>query len=122
MTLVEWLIRETEQRGWSYNQLAKRAGLSSSGISLVLSGQRRAGFEFCTKIARAFSVPAEDVLRRAGLLPPVPTETPSLREVIHLFNQLSPEQQDNMIAMARALLAEQKRRSKEKRPSAAEAT
>lgn len=33
----EWLNQEIEKRGWSYSELGRRAGISHSTISLVLS-------------------------------------------------------------------------------------
>lgn len=118
---AEWLHQELNRRALNPSELARRSRVSQSTVSLVLNEQKGPGPKLCRGIARALDLPPEDVFRRAGLLPPAPEETSSLREVIHLFNQLSPEQQDNMLAMARALLAEQRRRNREKWPSAAEA-
>jgi len=41
-SLRYWLNHELDRRGWSYNELGRRAGLSSAGVSDVLSGKRPA--------------------------------------------------------------------------------
>ena len=44
---VDWLIRQVEARGWSYRELSRRAGLSPSAVSKVVSRERNPGFDFC---------------------------------------------------------------------------
>ena len=67
--LPEWLNEEIQDRGWSIRELARRAGITHAAISHVLNGSRQPGSGFCTAIARALQLPAEEVFRRAGLLP-----------------------------------------------------
>ena len=69
--LATWIRSEAKKRGWSFRELARRAGLSMGWVYAVVERQHDAGFRFCTKIADAFTVPPERVLRAAGLLPPV---------------------------------------------------
>ncbi len=52
----------------SQAELARRSGLSQGLISQILNGQRKPGVEACAGFARAFHLPTEDVMRRAGLL------------------------------------------------------
>lgn len=68
-----WLMREIETRGWTNAELARRAGISAASISMVVSGQKGVGLDFCLGVSRAFGQPPETVLRKAGLLPPIPT-------------------------------------------------
>jgi transcriptional regulator with XRE-family HTH domain len=105
----EWLGSEMERRGWRPVDLAREAGLSTGTLSNVLRGSRRPGLHFCRKVAEALVLPPEQVLRHAGLLPPTPESTPSLREVDHLLSQLTPEQQDDVLVFVRALLEKWKR-------------
>lgn len=70
---VSWLNNKTREKGWSNNELARRAGITGAGVSNVINGKYSVTFDFCAGIAKALNMPAEDVFRRAGLLPPAPT-------------------------------------------------
>ena len=63
---TQWIEDEINKRHWTYNELARRAGLSSGGISLVMTGQRNPSVDFCTGIAKAFEVAPVTVFRKAG--------------------------------------------------------
>ena len=110
----QWIISELDDRGWSYNELARRSGLSSATVSTVLSGKSNPGLEFCNGVASAFGIPPENVLRRAGLLPSVPEETITARELIFHFNLLDDEDQAEIleyVRMKRRLREERERRA-----------
>jgi transcriptional regulator with XRE-family HTH domain len=102
--ITQWLVEEVNRRGWSFRELGRRAGLSSGAISKVITGISLPGWEFCRKVAWAFNVPAETLFRLAGLLPPEPEETTNMREMSHLFSQLSPEDQERFIFFVRTFL------------------
>jgi transcriptional regulator with XRE-family HTH domain len=102
--IAQWLVKETDKRGWSFRELGRRAGLTSATISRVITGASRSGWEFCRKIAIALNVPPENVFRLADLLPPEPKETAALREMIHLFSQLSFHDQECFVVFARAFI------------------
>ena len=104
MDITQWLIEEVNKRGWSFRELGRRAGLSSGAISKVITGVSLPRWEFCRKVALAFNVPAEKVFRLAGLLPPEPKETTNMREMKHLFSQLSPKDQKRFIVFVRTFL------------------
>jgi transcriptional regulator with XRE-family HTH domain len=92
--LVKWLTKQVEERGWTYNELGRRAGLSSGHISLVTTERQKPGYEFCVKIAQALQQPPEKVLRLAGLLPdlPGPEEDITFGELLEIMRRLSPEE------------------------------
>jgi hypothetical protein len=48
------------------NVFALKEILGHSTISMVISGQSNAGWEFCKGVALAFDVPPDQVFRRAG--------------------------------------------------------
>jgi transcriptional regulator with XRE-family HTH domain len=106
---AEWLHQELDRRALNPSELARRARVSQSTVSLVLNEQKGPGPKLCRGIARALDLPPEDVFRRAGLLPPAPEETPSLREALHLFGQLSEDQQEYILVSMRALLGNKTR-------------
>jgi transcriptional regulator with XRE-family HTH domain len=110
----QWIISEVEKRGWSYNELGRRAGVSGSTVSLVLNHQANPGLDFCTGVARAFGVRAEDVLARAGLIPAPPEETTTSRELMAMFAQLGNEDQERVMEIVRALRDAERRRSEQR--------
>ena len=69
MEFSEWLTGEMERRGLGVREFARMAKVSPGSISRVINEVRGAGPGFCTAIARALQLPAEEVFRRAGLLP-----------------------------------------------------
>ncbi|MCW5876144.1 MAG: helix-turn-helix transcriptional regulator [Anaerolineales bacterium] len=85
---VDWVLRELEKRSWSQAELARRSKISESHISHVFFGRRQPQITFCKGIARAFELPPELVLRKAGLLPPIREEAGSQAlEWQHIFSQ-----------------------------------
>jgi transcriptional regulator with XRE-family HTH domain len=97
----EWLFKELEDRNWSQRDLAKKARISQGAISHVINGARQPGADFCQAIANAFGYPPETVVRVAGLLPPAGETDKDTEEMMHLFSQMTEDQQEQMIAMAR---------------------
>lgn len=103
-TLSGWLNSQIEDRDWSLRETARRAGLSPSVVSDVLTEKIRASYDFCMGIAQALDVPPEDVLRRAGLLPKQQGYNPKAEELLGLFAHLGEMDQDELIALARLKL------------------
>lgn len=100
---INWLNRELEEKGWGYNELARRAGLSSGGVSHVMTGRQNPGYEFCIKAARAVGEPPEKILRLAGHLPPRPTQVIEEDEAIDIIRQLPAQARASALAMLRGL-------------------
>ena len=96
---IEWLNKERNARYWTFNELARQAGLSSAAVSMVMSGQRNPGTDFCEGVARAFNLPPADVMRRAGILPQIPEEDAQFEVVRNLFNQLTSEDQERVVTI-----------------------
>ena len=101
--LVEWLKRRVRREGWSYNELARRAGLSSGGISIVMTRRQNAGVEFCLGVARALNEPPEKIFRLAGLLPRREDPDERIDEILFYFDQMTPQAQEHFRQIARAL-------------------
>ena len=100
--LIKWIEQKRNEHGWSINELARQAGLSPGGVGDVLNNNNNPGFRFCKAIAEAFDVPPENVLRLAGLLPPQPEQTATINEFVYLLNQLPPEEQEELLLVAKA--------------------
>lgn len=86
---VTWLIAEMNKRGWSNSELARRAEIVPSAVSMVVSRQRGPGLEFCKGVARALKVPPDQVLRKAGLLPQLPDGAADTQQLLDYYKSLS---------------------------------
>jgi len=87
-----WLAEALAARGWSRREAARHAGISHTSVADVLGGRTRPTANFCMAMAGALGVPREDVLRRAGLLPPPGEDSLSLRELWSLLLGMTPSQ------------------------------
>lgn len=90
---TDWLNGELNERGWGYNELARRAGVSGGSISHIMNLRKNPGYDVCMGIAKAFEMQPEDVLRRAELLPPLPAAVEEEREAVRILRQLPPKAQ-----------------------------
>jgi transcriptional regulator with XRE-family HTH domain len=97
--LVEWLEAEMERRRWQPSDLARAAGIDTGTLSNVLNGRRRAGRKVCLALAKALEVPPEWVLRRAGLLPPLPgnEEDATLGELVDIAKRLDKQERQEAL-------------------------
>jgi transcriptional regulator with XRE-family HTH domain len=83
--LQTWMLREIEKRGWVHAELARRAKVSPSHVSRVLSGEAAPGLELVVGLSKALGVSTDDICRMAGLL------SPAVRDpgpVYHVGNNL----------------------------------
>jgi len=106
MEFGEWLQEQLDSRGWHQARLARRSGISAGQIARVINDTRQPGPEFCRAIAKALELPEELVFRQAGLLSPEQRkeDPPTLAEWVALFRQSTPEKQEDLLTLARALL------------------
>src|SRR6185312_12822760 len=71
---TEWFNQQLHQRGWTQGKFIAQSGntkterLSSAAVSRYSTGKMLPDAASCQKIARAFDVPVEFVLRKAGLI------------------------------------------------------
>ena len=86
-----WLNAEMEKQDLSFQQVARRVGLTDSVMTGIMDGQVRPSADLCQRIAIVFDVPPEEVLGHAGLLPLEPSEMLLIREVVCFDRQPSPE-------------------------------
>jgi transcriptional regulator with XRE-family HTH domain len=101
-----------DKRGWSNSELARRAGITPSNVSTVISSTRQPGWDFCAKIARPLGYTPDYVLRLAGLLPalPAPDGDPLLSEILTLAKSLDADERRRLARVAQLYLAEQRER------------
>jgi len=102
-SLAQWLSQQLQQRAWRAADLAHRAGITEATLSRILRGKRRAGPEVCTALADALQVPADQVFRIAGLLPPVPDVVEQEDEALGLFRRLDAPMRQIALGLLHAL-------------------
>ena len=100
---TDWLETQLRVRGWQPAELARKANLGAGTLSRILSGTRRPGPEVCVAIAAVLGYPAEDVFRRAGLLPPAGPAAERSKMASYLFEQIPELSQDAALSMLRGL-------------------
>ena len=116
MTFVNFIETELEKRNWNREELARRAGITSSAISLVYSGKRNPGTEMCRGIARAFKMPETIVFQAAGIMEPIEENPPNFDELKYWFTQMSDDEQEAFLAQGRITIEiRERRKQKEKR-------
>jgi len=101
----EWAEAELDRRGLNWYKVEMIAGVSNNSISGRARELLPPTDHTAKAIAKAFNLPPESIMRRAGILPPEPAESEQLNEVIHLFNQLSPTEQAIILEQVRAIAA-----------------
>lgn len=100
---VSWLSEEVEARGWTFNELGRRAKISSGGVSRVMTQDILPTWDFCYKISLAFRIPAEHVFRQAGLLPALPPTGAEETEAVTILKSLSGAVRQAVLDMLRAV-------------------
>lgn len=101
---VLWLVQKIEQKGWNNAEFCRRSGISQSMMSLVISGERQPGKDFCQGVSRAFDdVTVENCLRRIGWLPKLPAggSDPTLQELLDLAKNLSFRERRELVEYAK---------------------
>ena len=105
---VDWLDNELMVRQLTRYELSQRMGMSQSTLSLIWSGQRKPGVEFCKALADALMFDEAFVFRKAGLLSPKTNENPLFVEMGVLMEKLPVEEQRELVQIARLKLEKKK--------------
>lgn len=87
----DWLEERIKEKGMKPADLTHEANVGTGTIYNILNNNRKPGLEVILAIAHALNLPAEEVFRQAGFLPPKPKLDAESEEALHLFRQLSPE-------------------------------
>lgn len=100
---AKWINEFIQNKGWTQAELARRANLSKASISDISSGKITPGFEICMKLAKAMSIPPQEVLRKANLLPSVNLSQEEQENLIFLFDNLTSEKKAMLLSYAKFL-------------------
>ena len=105
MNFSEWVLQELDTRGWSQSDLARASGLTRGTISNLLNEVASPNPQTCIQIAKAFELPPEVVLRKAGILPPRTKIDEDVDRLAYRIAQLPPDDQQRVEAIVDTLLA-----------------
>lgn len=101
-TFSNWLANEIKQRGLSFREIARQAGVSHTLVSRILSGDMPVSADFCIKVASVLKVSPEFLLRMAEILPPLETfENATMEEINEALKNLPPDQQRQVLEYIR---------------------
>jgi transcriptional regulator with XRE-family HTH domain len=113
----EWLAGQLQAKGWRQADLARASGLDSAVISNLVNGRRNPGVNSCVAIARALSLPNEEVLEAAGLLPKEKGMSVAdratqklIKKAMTMLEELPPEEQERIIDNIEIALERHQRR------------
>jgi transcriptional regulator with XRE-family HTH domain len=103
-TLETFLSREIKENNWSIRELGRRLRISHTHAARLVNGEVRPSPDLSQSIADLFGIPVQTVYELSGLLPPEPEQDEHERQMIHLFRQLPPEKQRDVMTQIRALV------------------
>lgn len=97
-----WLQHQLDRRGWRQAEFARRVSASTGTVSHWITGSRLPSPDSCDRIADAFHIDVETVLRQAGHLPDPGTIDEYEAEIISLVRRI--DWTSERVLMARGLL------------------
>ncbi len=99
---TNWLDQLLIELDWTPAELARAADLDSAVISNIRNDRRDIGIDTAVAIAKATNIPPEDILRRAGKLPPEPDiEEGIKKQILSEFSGLSREDKTEVLTYMR---------------------
>lgn len=110
LSFASKIAEELSARGWTQADLAKSSGLTSAVISRTINSESYPSPETMVSIAKGFGLPATEVFRWAGLLPPETERDRRIDRLEHLIGLLPEEDQQDIIRYAEFLY--EKKRNK----------
>lgn len=107
-----WLEEQRQQRDMTQADLARASGLSTAHVSRLENRRSAPGPDALDAIARALKLPPPEVYRAAGLLPKRDLRSALIERIVHIVEQLPPEEQERFASLAEWTVEQQERRAK----------
>lgn len=100
--MIDWVNQELKIRSWSMRELARRADISASTVSRVLSREENPGPKFYQGVARAFGYTLESVERLEfdGTIPQSRLDDPAYKDLMELAQKLNEEDLSDVLDYA----------------------
>ncbi len=105
MELTDFIQQELKKRGWSQADLARRSGMTTGGISMLLTQTRKPSPDTLNILAKVFNYPPEKLFIIAGLLPKESEASSQKEELLYLFDQLPEKERSDLLKYIRINLA-----------------
>ncbi|PKN91074.1 MAG: hypothetical protein CVU44_20885 [Chloroflexi bacterium HGW-Chloroflexi-6] len=115
-----WILEELEKRKMTQADLARATDITTAQMSRIVSGQRNAGKDTLTAIARALHLPPHLVFEKAGVLPPEKEKDPWVEEMSHNLGKLTGLRRSIAESLVKSLIAAEE--SEDKSAAAPKAT
>ena len=100
-SFADWLLNEIRARNISQSELARMAGVTRAAVSDVVTGRRLPGKVMVNGVARALSLPPEQVFRAAGILPPSVGVDAEVERIVHEASKLNDQDKAEVLAFIR---------------------
>ena len=84
-------------------ELARRANVSTSTVSRVVSGELKPSWDFCAAIARPLDEPILTIFKLAGLISLGEITTPEILEIVEIMETMTPETRREVLHYAKYL-------------------
>jgi len=104
MDFADWLSGEIRARGWTEAEFARRGKISPQAVNFAVNRQTKPGRKLCQAIARAFDMPLEEAMRRAGLLDELVGLPDNAKTWGARLMALSPEARDTAVRVMDSVL------------------
>ena len=98
-----WLQEQLNARGWGQADLANRAGINRQVIWGWLNRRKKPTEEYLVKVANAFEIPPQEILRVAGVLPMEPNHDAITEAILHLIGDLDSATKIDVLEYAKYL-------------------
>jgi transcriptional regulator with XRE-family HTH domain len=98
---IDWLNIEIKKRNLGIRETASKVGVSHPTNSDIVTNGKKPSLDTVLKLAKAFEKSPVFLARLAGLIPPEPEYIPLLDEWNSVFYELTPEDQQEILEIAR---------------------
>jgi transcriptional regulator with XRE-family HTH domain len=100
-----WIEYELFKRRWSTREFGRQVGVSATHASRIGRGIDQPSAKLCAEIARVFGMTTQEVMRRAGHLPPLPEnyEERTEQRILELMRELPRDAREELMNFAQYL-------------------
>jgi transcriptional regulator with XRE-family HTH domain len=104
MRLAEYLKEQRGAHGWSLRELAERSGLSNGYLSLLENGRVESpSATVLGKLAKAFPLPVDELLRAAGIEMTAPSTGEVDPQLVSALRRLDSDARQQLLSYAKYL-------------------
>ena len=115
-TLPTLIERELQERGWSAREFGRRVGISHAHAARIVNGEVKPSLNLCNEIAEVLDTSPQDIMSRAGILPPISADDQFRQNALWLLDEAQSDETKAAIldAMRGIVNGEKQRRERER--------